>query len=127
MVDFKDIDLFKDEPFNTADRWSTSLAYLAFHPKFTNDVTYAGQYLSFLPALSDESLSDAADQLKTRTYSVVNTLQVLKGTNPLSVVVTAGGVRKQDGTPLTKASVTLTVSDNSISYIFVDSQGNIQA
>ncbi len=77
--------------------------------------------------LTNADLDNSPGSLLFDFYSLASALQVVQGNaGGLSITVKGGTVRRTDGTSLRISDTTLSVPNNAVSFVWVDSVGTIQ-
>lgn len=109
--------LYPNVPFVSGSAWTPDFANLALNPVFDDQTSYLGHQ----PKLVDTSLSDNPTMLKGRFVAVESSLAVTAGSG-LAVTYNAG-VAKFGTTTYSIAAGTLTLPDNSTSYVYVSQSG----
>lgn len=113
--------LIPNQPFVGGESATPELFNLIFNQVF-DDLT---QYLGHHPRISDDSLSNDPNAIKSLFYSAYNNLRVTQATTPLTVRYNAGSVRSAKGDIESIASGVVTVPNNSTSYVYVNFQNSV--
>lgn len=108
-------------PFADGDAFTPDLAYQAFNSPVFDDLP---QYLGHRMKIQDVELSDASGQIKDRVGFLESSLKVVQeGTTGLTVRYLSGRVTLPNNTTLVIASGLLAVTDNAVTFIFIDQLG----
>jgi hypothetical protein len=112
--------LLPNVPFVDGQIVSPEMLYLAYNQVY-DDLT---QYLGHQPRLTDDSLSNAAGQIKDRVKTITDGLKV-SVVSGLTLSYLSGVVRLPNGDLLSIAGGQVVAPDNSVTFVYVDSSGAI--
>lgn len=113
--------LLPNTPFTDGQDWTAAYANQAFAQVFDDQT----QYLGHQARLTDDSLSNAAGNIKDRLAAIEAPLKVSVASG-LTLTYTAGSIRLPSGAVAALASGLIAVANNATSFVWVNASGVVE-